>query len=299
MPIAALERLVIVGVGLIGGSFALALREAGLVKQVIGVGRSRANLEIALDLGIIDEAADDWAQAAPGADLILVATPVAQMGRVFSGMAPFLEANTFITDGGSTKQDVVALARQHLGSHFARFVPAHPIAGTEFSGAAAAMPGLFRGRNVVLTPLAETDPGARQRVAELWSACGAVIRELAPDRHDEVFAAVSHLPHLLAFALVSELESRAEADEYFRYAASGFRDFTRIASSHPEMWRDICLANRGAVREELARFQTELARIDALLAEGDGAALEQTFHRAREARNAWLASLDTSKRSSE
>ncbi len=286
-----LDKLVVVGVGLIGGSFALALRQAGLVNQVLGVGRSPENLAKAKELGIIDSATNDWAQALREAELVLVATPVAQMAHIFSSMAPHLRQGTIVTDGGSTKQDVVAFARQHLDAHLAWFVPAHPIAGTEFSGAAAAFPGLYRDRNVVLAPLAQTDPQAKRRVAELWQACGATIRELAPDRHDEIFAAVSHLPHLLAFTLVSELAGRPDAEEYFRFAASGFRDFTRIASSHPEMWRDICLANAGAVREEIARFQAELARIDELLAARDGPGLEGAFDRARSARNAWLAGL--------
>ena len=286
-----LSRLVVVGVGLIGGSFALALRRAGLVQTVIGVGRSPDNLGKAKELGIIDHATSDWAEALGGADFVLVATPVAQMGRVFAAMAPHLEPRTIITDGGSTKQDVVAMAREHLGPHFSRFVPGHPIAGTEFSGAAAAFPELYHNRNVVLAPLAETSPEAKRRVAELWQACGAVIRELPPERHDAIFAAVSHLPHLLAFTLVSELAARPDTEEYLRFAASGFRDFTRIASSHPEMWRDICLANREAVREEIARFQTELARIDELLAANDGVGLEHAFARARKARNAWLETL--------
>jgi prephenate dehydrogenase len=286
-----LHKLVVVGVGLIGGSFALALRSLGLVQQVLGVGRSASNLAKAKELGIIDGATSDWPEALAGADLVLVATPVAQMGRVFAAMAPHLGTATIVTDGGSTKQDVVALARVHLGAHFTRFVPGHPIAGTEFNGAEAAFPGLYRNRNVVLAPLAETDPAALRRVAELWKACGAEIRQLPPDRHDAIFAAVSHLPHLLAFALVSELAARADAEEYFRFAASGFRDFTRIASSHPEMWRDICLANASAVREEIARFQAELARVDTLLAAHDGPGLEHAFDRARTARNAWLANF--------
>lgn len=295
MSVLPLNQLAVVGVGLIGGSFALALRQAGLVKSVLGVGRSPENLAKAMQRGIIDRATADWKEALAETDLVLVATPVAQMGPVFSAMAPHLRAGTIVTDGGSTKQDVVAFARKFLPNHLPWFVPAHPIAGTEFSGAEAAFPELYRQRNVVLAPLAETLPAAKQRVAELWQACGAQIRELAPDRHDEIFAAVSHLPHLLAFTLVSELESRPDSGEYFRFAASGFRDFTRIASSHPEMWRDICLANAGAVREEIARFQTELARIDELLAAHDGPGLEHAFHRARTARNAWLAGLPQTK----
>lgn len=284
-----LNKLVIFGVGLIGGSFALALREAGAVREVVGVGRSAANLEEALRLGVIDRAAVDVASAVRDADLVLLAMPVGQMGGVMQAIAPHLSAQTVVTDAGSTKCDVVALARQHLPGHLARFVPAHPIAGAEKSGAAAASAELYRHRNVVITPLPEIDPAAVRTVRALWETCGATVREMAPQAHDEVFAAVSHLPHLLAFALVEDIASRSNSEELFSYAASGFRDFTRIAGSSPEMWRDICLANRTALLKELEVYQAQLDRLHAMLEQGDGAALEQVFNHASQARNAWAS----------
>lgn len=290
MSVAPIDKLVVVGVGLIGGSFALALREQHLVKQVIGIGRSRENLEAALRVGIIDATADRH-DAVRDADLVFVATPVAQMAGVLKRIAPHLSEHSIVTDGGSTKQDVIAAARQALGMRFSRFVPGHPIAGTENSGAAAAFATLFRERKVVLTPDADTDRAAIKRVADLWHACGAEVRQMPAARHDAIFAAVSHLPHVLAFALVEELASRPEAEEFFAYAASGFRDFTRIAASDPEMWRDVCLANRESLRVELTRYRAKIERIDALLAHGDGASLEQLFEAASEARRAWQANL--------
>ena len=287
-----LGKIVVVGVGLIGGSFALALKRGGAVASVVGLGRGRANLDAALKLGVVDRAytfEGSWRGEMTDADLVMLATPVGQMPAMFAAIAPHLRAATVITDAGSTKQNVVAAARAHLGSALSRFVPGHPIAGTEHSGAAAAFESLFRGKNALLTPLPETLPSAVERVAECWRVCGARVGHLTPARHDELFAAVSHLPHVLAFALVSELASRPDADEYFRYAASGFRDFTRLAASDPEMWRDICLANGEAVRRELNAYRAELERIDRLLAAADGGAMNALFVSAREARRAWLA----------
>ena len=287
-----LGKIVVVGVGLIGGSFALALKRAAAVTTVVGLGRGRGNLDAALKLGIVDRAytlGESWREEMADADLVMLATPVGQMPALFAAIAPNLGAATVVTDAGSTKQDVIAAARAHLASALPRFVPGHPIAGTEHSGAAAAFESLFRDKNVLLTPLPETDPSAIERVAKCWTLCGARVGHLAPARHDELFAAVSHLPHALAFALVGELAARPDADEFFRYAAGGFRDFTRLASSDPEMWRDICLANREAVRRELASYRAELERIDRLLAAGDGGALNALFAAARDARRAWLA----------
>ena len=288
MKTAPLRKLVIVGVGLIGGSFARALRDLNLAPRVVGMGRSRANLELAQQLGLIDEIAADYEQALKDAELVLVAAPVAQFAGVFEAIAPHLHADTIVTDAGSTKQDVIAAARTKFGSKLAHFVPAHPIAGTEHSGAGAARGDLYRERNVVLTPLPETDTAAVQRVDALWRACGAQVHKMTAERHDRIFAAVSHLPHVLAFALVGELAARADADEFFRYAAGGFRDFTRIASSSPEMWRDICLANSDAIAAELADYRVQLDRVAALLAARDGDGLAALFEQARSARNAWL-----------
>jgi prephenate dehydrogenase len=287
-----LQKIVVVGVGLIGASFALAQRAAGQRAAIVGVGRSRANLNDALGLGIVDRAvtlAEDWAGEAADADLVLLAAPVAQFPALFAALAGRLGPRTIVTDAGSTKQDVIDAARAHLGAALPRFVPGHPIAGTEHTGAKAGFATLFQGRNVVLTPLAETDATAVARVAELWRACGAEVRELDALAHDRIFAAVSHLPHLLAFALVDALAARPDAEDFFRYAASGFRDFTRIAAGSPEMWRDITLANREALLDEVAAYRAQLDRIGAMLAAGDAAALEAVFARASAARRAWGA----------
>ena len=282
----------VIGVGLIGGSFALALKGAGAVHHVVGVGRSQTNLDDARRLGIADATVlldADWTRELHDADLVLVATPVGQMAPLFERMAAHLGAATVVTDGGSTKQDVVAAARRHLGAAMGRFVPAHPIAGSEHSGAAAAFPSLFRGKVAVVAPVTETQADAIELVKAAWARCGAIVRTLDPARHDAIFASVSHLPHVLAFAEVAELAARADADEFFAYAATGFRDFTRLAGSSPEMWRDIFLANRSALRQELRAYQAELARLDAMLAADDADGLLALLTRARNARDAWLA----------
>lgn len=283
-------RLAVIGVGLIGGSFALGLKQARRVSHVAGVGRSRANLDRAKGGGIIDSIAADAAAAAADADLVFVAAPVAQFEAIFRAMAPALKAGALVTDGGSTKRDVIAAARRHLGAKIAQFVPGHPIAGAEQSGAAAASADLFRGRRVVITPLPENRPESVRRVEELWQACGARLTRLDPDRHDAVLAAVSHLPHALAYALVHDIARRDGAEELFSYAAGGFRDFTRIASSHPEMWRDICIANRDYLLEELKRYGDALAGLQQLLDTRDAAGLEKLFAEARDARTRWLKS---------
>jgi prephenate dehydrogenase len=283
-----IEKLVIVGVGLIGGSFALALKEAGAAGRVIGVGRGAGNIRRALELGIID-AGGAFDQATFGdADLVLLAVPVGQMQTVMRAIAPLLGDKTVVTDAGSTKQDVVDLARRELKKSLARFVPGHPIAGTEKSGAESAFAALYRGRKVVLTPLDGTDVSALGAVRAAWKACGANVFELAPRQHDAVLATVSHLPHVLAYALVDQVARHKDAKRLFSYAAGGFRDFTRIAGSHPEMWRDICLANKKALLAELGRYEGELERVRRIIERGDAKALDALFSGARDARNRWL-----------
>jgi prephenate dehydrogenase len=240
-------------------------------------------------LGIIDRVGFNAGQEVSDADLVLIATPVAQMPEIMARIAPYLGAETIVTDGGSTKVDVVAAARASLGDKLPLFVPAHPIAGAENSGAAAARADLYLGKKVVLTPLPENTVLNVARVRSAWEWCGALIHELAPEEHDRVFAAVSHLPHLLSFALVHDLAVRDNSDLFFSFAASGFRDFTRIAASHPEMWRDICLANRVALLDELDRYRAQLDALRDALQRGDGAQLEATFDVARTARRAWAA----------
>jgi prephenate dehydrogenase len=285
-----IDKLVIVGVGLIGGSFALAQKAAGVTGSIVGVGRGQMNLEEAANLGIIDRfipVTGDWTGELATSDIVLLAAPVAQYPALLLAMAPHLGPHTIVTDAGSTKQDVIAAARATLGAALPRFVPAHPIAGTEQSGAAAAFATLFAERNVVLTPLPETDPLALATVAGAWQTCGARVRTLDAATHDRIFAAVSHLPHLLAFALVDELAARPEAEVLFRFAASGFRDFTRIAASSAEMWRDVSLANRDALIAEVAAFRAQLDRLATLLTAGDGPGLEALFASARTARRTW------------
>ncbi len=279
-----IEKLAVIGVGLIGGSFALALKRAGAVRRVVGAGRGAANLEHALARGIIDEAARDPGTAVAGADFVLVATPVGAMEAVFAGIAPALERGAIVTDGGSTKVSVIAAARASLRARIPQFVPAHPIAGSDESGAGAAAPDLFQGREVVLTPLPENPPTVVERAREAWRACGARVTQMTPAQHDAVLAAVSHLPHLVAYALMREIASRADGAQLLAHAGAGFRDVTRLAASHPEMWRDICLANRGALLAELRRYQDELAKLGAMLEQGDGAGLERAFAAARAAR---------------
>jgi prephenate dehydrogenase len=289
-------KLVVCGVGLIGGSFAMALKSALAAgnnercPRIVGMGRTRAPLEQALQMGVIDEIGTDWASALAAADLVLLGMPVGQMAPVMQAIVPHLGPRTLVTDGGSTKADVVAAARAAFGDKIGQFVPGHPIAGAEKSGVAAARADLYLGKRVVLTPLKENAPADVAAVRAVWELCGAKVSQLAPDEHDRVFAAVSHLPHLLAFALVHDLAGRHNADQLFGFAASGFRDFTRIASSHPEMWRDICLANRKALLKELDAYMSELLRTRVLLASADSAGLEKMFATARARRDAWLES---------
>lgn len=280
-------KVVVFGVGLIGGSFALGLKEAGQVEEVVGFGRSLGSLTQAQELGILDRVGANPGAEVAEADLVLIATPVGQMREIMARIAPYLNPQTVVTDGGSTKSDVVAAAREAFGEKIVQFVPGHPIAGAENSGAAAARADLYRDKKVVLTPLPETPVLAVARVRSAWEWCGAEVHTLPPAEHDRVFAAVSHLPHLLSFALVHDLAVRENSEQFFSFAASGFRDFTRIAASHPEMWRDICLANRDALLEELDRYRNQLDVLRDALERRDGAALEATFDAARAARRAW------------
>ncbi len=291
-----INTLAIIGVGLIGGSLSLALKAKDAVGRVIGVGRSAANLDEALRLGIIDAVAT--IEEAARADIIFVATPVAQMPQVFAALASHVGDASIITDGGSTKQDVIAAARAALGTKFNQFVAAHPIAGTEKTGAAAAFATLYKQRKIVICAGEESDQrhaAAVQRVSLMWQHTGANIHQMSAAEHDDVFAAVSHLPHLLAFALVDMLAGTTRADQYFNYAASGFRDFTRIAAGSPEMWRDISVANRVALREQLRQYRQTLDAFDGWLATAtadDVAAIDRVYGRAAHARRAWQRHIE-------
>ena len=286
-----INKLVIIGVGLIGGSFAMALRHGGAVKHIVGVGRSSDNMQRALDQRVIDEIATDMASAIRNADVVLLAMPVGQTERIMTEIAPHLAENTLITDAGSTKQDVIASARHHLKQEsLTNFVPGHPIAGAEQSGVLAAKSDLYNNKHVIITPLAETRTEATQAITNLWQACGATVSQMAADEHDNVLAATSHLPHILAFALMNHLHTSTERnpENLLRFAGSGFRDFTRIASSSPEMWRDICIANRHALISQMDAYQNELEILREILVNDDGVRLEEEFSQARGVRDNWL-----------
>ena len=278
--------LAVVGVGLIGGSFAAALRRAGQVGRVLGVGRNAQSLARAVELGLIDEAASAE-EAAARADLILLATPVGGLGDVLSRMRAHLRSDTVLTDGGSTKAEVVEAARVALGDRVAQFVPGHPIAGAERSGPEAADAGLYRKRTVILTPLAENGESSLELVRRAWRACGADVIDMDADAHDRVLASVSHLPHLLSAVYMEQVAEAADAATRLALAGSGFRDFTRIAAGSPEMWRDIFLSNRDAMLAELADVRAVLDRAERAIADGDGAALLTLLDTAARARRNW------------
>jgi prephenate dehydrogenase len=277
-------KLAVIGVGLIGGSFAMALRRAGMVASVTGFDRDGRALERGAALGVIDAAAGSVSEAARGADLVVVAVPVRAIGPVLHDVALSVDAGAVVTDVGSTKGEVLRTARAELRDRFSRFVPGHPIAGRETSGVDAATADLFRGARVVLTPSPEAAADAVDLVRGAWEAAGGRVATMAADDHDRTFAAVSHLPHLLAFALVSEIAARDEAVELLRFAGGGFRDFTRIAASSPEMWRDIALQNREALLAELDRYGAQLAVFRELVDKGDGPGLERLMAEARASR---------------
>ncbi len=286
------KKISIFGVGLIGGSFALALKKAGVVGEVVGVGRSAASLARAKELGIVDVASTSVAEAVAGADLILVAAPVAQTEAILASIEPHLQPGTVVTDAGSTKTDVVEAARKALGGKIAQFIPGHPIAGREQNGPDAAIVDLYVGKKTVLTQLPENAEADVALVAHAWQQCGAIIHRLSPQDHDRVFAAVSHLPHLLAYALVDDIARKPHADLLFQYAASGFRDFTRIAGSSPEMWRDISLANQAALLGELDAYMAQLTQLRGLLAERNGKGLEEVYANAQRARQNWIRTIE-------
>jgi len=280
-----IRRLCVIGVGLIGGSLARALRQAGYCQEVVGSGRRTEPLQEAVDLGVIDRFDTDPARAVEGADMVVVCVPLGAMETVFRGIAPALTADAVVTDAGSAKACVVEAARRAFGGVPPWFVPGHPIAGTERSGVAASFAELYRNRKVILTPLPETATAATARVQAMWEAAGAQVQCMDVEHHDEVLAATSHLPHVLAFQMVDTLARMSDEDEIFRYAAGGFRDFTRIASSDPVMWRDICLANGKALLAMLDRYRVDLDHLADAIRAGDGAELERIFRNAKAARD--------------
>ncbi|MGB5473330.1 MAG: prephenate dehydrogenase/arogenate dehydrogenase family protein [Gammaproteobacteria bacterium] len=283
-----IKRLCIIGVGLIGGSLARALRAAGQVREIVGAGRSAENLQQAVALGVIDRYETDVARAVEGADMVLVAVPLGAMEGVFAAIADHLADGAVLTDAGSAKGSVIASAQRVFGAAADFFVPGHPIAGTERSGVSASFAELYQGRRVILTPLPETAATAIARVRVMWEAAGARVVEMEPVHHDEVLAATSHLPHVLAFTLVESLARLQDKREIFEYAAGGFRDFTRIASSDPVMWRDICLANNAAIQAMIERFIGDLQALDRAVEARDGERLLQIFGDARAARDRFV-----------
>jgi prephenate dehydrogenase len=295
-----IQRLCIIGIGLMGGSIAKAARERGLCREIAGVDADPENLGRALELGVIDagftvKAAGDFATGAEGADWVMMATPVGASFQIFDDLRPVWSAEAIYTDVGSIKQSVIGAARQALGKLPANFVPGHPIAGAERSGVDAASVDLYQDKKVILTPTSETDPDAVRLVEDFWSALGARVSLMEPLHHDQVFAATSHLPHVLAYALVHMLGSKEGQEEIFQYAGAGFRDFTRIASSNPQMWRDICLLNGRQIIPLLNSMGDELKQVASLMGQNSAKSAEDLllyFTEARNARQRFLNQLE-------
>jgi prephenate dehydrogenase len=280
------ENVLIIGVGLIGGSLGLALKKNQLTKKVMGVGRSQSNLDDAIRIGAIDEAVS-LEIGVPQADLIVICVPVAQTEKILREIHPHLKSTTLITDVGSTKLDVVEAAKNALGDDVVQFVPAHPIAGSAQHGALASKVDLFENRQVIICPLQENGAARIEQMSRLWKSVGANLFTMSAIQHDAVFAAVSHLPHVLSYALMLQVANAEDAPTKFRHAGAGFRDFTRIAASSPEMWRDICMANRDAILKELDSYMAVVSHMQALLKNKDSQSLEKLFAKASESRNKW------------
>ena len=273
----------IVGVGLIGASLGLALKKAGVVTKVLGVGRSKENLEQAQKMGAIDGVVD-LVGAAKQSDVIVLCMPVAQMRAAFELIEPHLEPRTMITDAGSTKGDVILAAKEVLGKKVCQFVPAHPIAGGAQHGASAAKVDLFQDKQTIICPLQENSPEDIALIIGFWESVGSAVKKIGSVQHDAIYAAVSHLPHLLSYALMASVLNSEDADQKLGHVGAGFKDFTRIAASSPEMWRDICLGNRTAILKELDQYLLIVTHMRKLIAEGDGAGLEKLFNQASKAR---------------
>lgn len=280
-----IRRLAIIGVGLIGGSLARALRRANACAEVVGVGRNAERLQTAVELGVVDRFSTDLAEGVAGADMVVVAVPMLTMEKVFAAIRDHLADDAILTDVGSSKAKIISVAEHVFGEIPSFLVPGHPIAGTEQSGVEASFPELFDQRRVILTPTAKSATSAVEKVRKMWELAGAHVVEMDAERHDRILAATSHLPHVLAFTLVDALERQDEHKEIFQNAAGGFRDFTRISSSDPVMWRDICLANHSAVLETMERYIQELQTVASMIRQSDGDALEALFRRAKEARD--------------
>ena len=282
-PASNYGTVTIVGVGLIGASLGLALKKAGVVTKVLGVGRSKENLDQAQKMGAIDGVVD-LVEATKQSDVIVLCMPVAQMRAAFEIIEPHLEPRTMITDAGSTKGDVILAAKEVLSKKVCQFVPAHPIAGGAQHGASAAKADLFQGKQTIVCPLQENSPEDTTLIMGFWESVGSIVKKIGVVQHDAIYAAVSHLPHLLSYALMASVVNSEDADQKLDHVGAGFKDFTRIAASSPEMWRDICLGNRTAILQELDRYLLIVNHMRKLVAEGDGEGLEKLFNKASKAR---------------
>ena len=281
------NQLGVIGCGLMGGSFALALKRAGLVKRVIGYSKSPSTTERAKKLGVIDDTAESALLAVSGSDIVLMAVPVSASESTFRAIRHLVEPGVLFMDVGSTKRDVVDAARRVLKDRLASFVPAHPIAGKEVAGIAHADASLYAGRQVIITPLPQTDPDLVQKATDVWSAIGAQVLRMTPENHDAAFAAVSHLPHMLAFAFFSSVAKQPAGRDFLSLAGPGFRDFTRIAASDPQVWRDILMSNREEILKQSMRFRHTLDAMEHVMKSGNVEALEDLIRNASDARAGW------------
>ncbi len=281
------EQLGLIGCGLMGGSFALALKRAGLVKRVVGYSKSPSTTERARQLGVIDVEAPSALLAVSGADIVLIAVPVAATEATFKAIRHLVTPQMLIMDVGSTKRDVIDAGRRALRDHIGSFVPAHPITGKEVSGVEHADPDLYAGKQVILTPIERTQPAQLQQALDVWSALGCRVQQMSPEAHDAAFAAVSHLPHLIAFALMNSITGQPQGKDFLALAGPGFRDFSRIAASDPHVWRDILISNREELLTQSRLFQHQLQALELMIANGNGEALEGLIDQASHARAAW------------
>jgi prephenate dehydrogenase len=281
------EQLGLIGCGLMGGSFALALKRAGLVKRVVGYSKSPSTTERARLMGVIDVEAPSALLAVSGADIVLLAVPVSATEATFKAIRHLITPNTLVMDVGSTKRDVVDAARRVLRDHVGCFVPAHPITGKEVSGVEHADADLYSGKQVILTPIERTFTVQLQKAVDVWTALGCNVIKMSPQSHDAAYAAVSHLPHLIAFALINGIAGQPRGKEYLSLAGPGFRDFSRIAASDPKMWRDVMIANREELLDQSRIFQQTLQSLEKLIASGDGDTLEKLIEQASETRANW------------
>jgi prephenate dehydrogenase len=281
------QRLALIGCGLMGGSFALALRQAGLVQHITGFSASEKTRQRALELKVIDQACNSVAEAVQGADLVLLAVPVGAMQSSFAAMRSALAPQALLMDVGSTKCDVIAAAQTHLGERLSCLVPAHPIAGKEVAGIEHAEARLYQARRTILTPLPQNSIRQIKMASEVWTAIGSHVSQMTAEAHDATFAAVSHLPHLLAFAAVNALTAQPQGAAFLEMAGPGFRDFSRIAASDPAVWRDILSANQAEVLTQMAHFRSALDAFENTLKQGDTAALQQLIQQASAVRSGW------------